>query len=163
VYGHAGGIIEMKYCPSSPSLVFRSSAFDFCTTASLIHALVYRLHMCRAHRLFNFLKKEVIMNTRLNMVLLLAGVLIAAPAVAAGHGGGYRFNQKNTPGWSLMTPEERTEFHDKMMATKSYEECKKVQAEHHEKMMMRAKEKGVTLNSPRAHACDRMKARGMFK
>lgn len=103
------------------------------------------------------------MRIRLIVVAILVGVLASAPVMAAGQGGGYRFNQKNTPGWSLMTPEERTDFHNKMMATKTYDECKKVQAEHHEEMLKRAKEKGVKLNNPRAHACDRMKARGMFK
>ena len=33
-----------------------------------------------------------------------------------GKGMQYRFNKDNTPGWSLMTPEERTAHHDKMMA-----------------------------------------------
>lgn len=103
------------------------------------------------------------MKTRLIAVTILMGVLASAPVMAAGMGGGYRFNQKNTPGWSLMTPEERADFRSKMMASKTYDECKEIQANHHEMMLKRAKEKGVKLNNPRAHACDRMKARGMFK
>ncbi|GAB1412609.1 MAG: hypothetical protein AMXMBFR31_23810 [Candidatus Desulfobacillus denitrificans] len=75
----------------------------------------------------------------------------------------YRFNQNNTPGWSLMTPEERTAHHDKMMAAKTYEECKAAQAEQHQQMAARAKEKGQTLSGPRQNACDRMKARGFYK
>lgn len=103
------------------------------------------------------------MKTRLIVAAILMGALVSAPVLAKGQGGGYRFNQKNTPGWSLMTPEERADFRSKMLATKTYEDCKKVQASHHEMMLARAKEKGVTLNAPRAHACERMRARGMFK
>lgn len=75
----------------------------------------------------------------------------------------FRFSQNNTPGWSLMTPEERTAHHDKMMAAKTYEECKAAQAEHHQQMEARAKEKGQNLRGPRQNACDRMKARGFYK
>lgn len=76
---------------------------------------------------------------------------------------GMRFNQTNTPGWTLMTPEERTAIQTKMRAVKTYEECKLVQSEQHAAMEVRAKEKGVTLNVPRQNGCDRMKARGFIK
>lgn len=80
-----------------------------------------------------------------------------------GKGMRYRFNQDNTPGWSLMTPEERTAHREKMMSAKTYEDCKAAQAEHHKQMEARAKEKGATLPAPRQNACDRMKARGFYK
>ncbi len=73
------------------------------------------------------------------------------------------FNQGNTPGWSLMTPEERTAHQQKMWSFKTYDECKAYQAEHHTAMTAKAKEQGKTLPAPRANACDRMKARGSFK
>jgi hypothetical protein len=73
------------------------------------------------------------------------------------------FNKGNTPGWSLMTPEERTAHQQKMWSFKTYDECKAYQAEHHTAMEAKAKEKGQTLPAPRANACDRMKARGQFK
>jgi TRAP-type C4-dicarboxylate transport system substrate-binding protein len=73
------------------------------------------------------------------------------------------FNQNNTRGWALMTPEERTAFQLKMREVKTYEECKVLQAEHRSAMEARAKEKGVTLMAPRAYACDRMQARGWIK
>lgn len=80
------------------------------------------------------------------------------------HGGrGMRFNQTNTPGWSLMTPEERTATQAKMRAVKTYDECKIVQTEHRSLMEARAKEKGVTLQAPRQNGCDNMKARGFIK
>jgi hypothetical protein len=77
--------------------------------------------------------------------------------------GAMRFDKANTPGWTLMTAEERTANQTKMRAVKTYEECKTVQAEQHAAMEARAKEKGVTLNTPRQNACDRMKAKGFIK
>ena len=114
------------------------------------------------------------------------GAAIAAPVFAqAGPGGGtgmgpgtgmgagmgrssgkamrYRFNKDNTPGWSLMSAEERTTYHDKMLAAKSYDECKALQDEQHQAMAARAKEQGKTLRGPRRNACDNMKGRGFFK
>ncbi len=79
-----------------------------------------------------------------------------------GKGGGFAFSQRNTLGWSLMTPEERTAHQQKMRSAKSYDECKSIQAEHHQLMAQRAKDQGKTLPAPRANACDRMKAKGFF-
>ena len=78
-------------------------------------------------------------------------------------GRGMRFNQNNTTGWSLMTPEERTTQQTKMRAVKTYDECKVVQGEHRAVMEARAKEKGVTLPVPPQNGCDRMKARGFIQ
>lgn len=93
--------------------------------------------------------------------------VLAQPARGMGPGGGpgmrFQFNQDNTPGWSLMTPEERTAHHNAMMSAKTYEECKAAQEAQHKQMEERAREKGVTLPSPRQNACDRMKARGFYK
>lgn len=76
---------------------------------------------------------------------------------------GMRFDKTNTPGWTLMTAQERAANQAKMRAVKTYEECKLVQTEHHAAMEARAKEKGVTLLTPRQNACDRMKARGFIQ
>ena len=80
-----------------------------------------------------------------------------------GAGSGMRFNQKNTPGWQLMTQEERTEMQGKMRTLKTYDECKQLQTEHRALMEARAKEKGVTLREPRQNGCDRMKAKGLVQ
>lgn len=84
-----------------------------------------------------------------------------------GPGGGKRMqfnsNKGNTWGYQLMSPEERTVQRDKMRATKTYDECKALQDEHHKAMEVRAKEKGKTLPTPRNNGCDRMKAGGYFK
>ena len=117
-------------------------------------------------------------------VVALFGSLLAVPALAqngagaggggggmgggpcmqgGGGGGGMRFNKKNTPGWQLMTQEERTQMQTKMRAVKTYDECKQLQTEHRAQMEARAKEKGVTLREPRQNGCDRMKAKGLIQ
>ena len=111
-------------------------------------------------------------------VIAIVAATIAAPVVAQmgpgmggmgmggmgpGKGGRFAFNQGNTPGWSLMSAEERAAHRDKMWSFKTFEECKAYQAEHHTAMEAKAKEQGKTLPAPRANACDRMKAGGMLK
>lgn len=115
-------------------------------------------------------------------MLVVLGSVLAVPALAqsgpgaggggmgggpcmqgGGAGGGMRFNQKNTPGWQLMTQEERTEMQGKMRVLKTYDECKQLQTEHRALMEARAKEKGVTLREPRQNGCDRMKAKGLIQ
>jgi hypothetical protein len=101
----------------------------------------------------------------------LLGAAIALPALAQGpgpgggpgRGAGFRYNQDNTPGWGLMSREERTAYRDKMRAAKTYEECKAIYDEHRRQIEARAKEQGKTLRQPRYNACERMKARGYFK
>ena len=108
--------------------------------------------------------------------ITLATLLAAAMSTAAlaqmgpggggmgpGGGGGMRFSQSNTPGWTLMTQQERADHMAKMRATKTFEECTQLQDAQHQLMQERAKEKGVTLNVPRQNGCNMMKARGFFK
>lgn len=87
-------------------------------------------------------------------------------AAQPGPGAGWRnlrFDQANTPGWTLMTAEERAAHQTRMRAVQTYNECKQVQEEQHKLMEVRAKEKGVTLAAPRQNACDVAKARGWLK
>lgn len=95
--------------------------------------------------------------------LALPAVAQPGPAAGPGQGHGFRFNQDNTRGWSLMSAEERNAHRVKMMSSKTYDECKTYQDEHHALMEARAKEKGKTLPAPRGNACDRMKAGGLLK
>jgi len=101
------------------------------------------------------------MQRRLIIAATLAAVILSTSALAQGPR--YRFNQTNTPGWSMMSAAERTEHQKKMLAAKTYDECKAIQEEHHKAMEARAKEKGVTLGTPKANACDNMKAKGIIK
>lgn len=105
----------------------------------------------------------------------LAGSVMAQPRGGPGMGPGggsgpapemgmrFNFDKTNTPGWALMSAEERVAHQSTMMASKTYEECKAAQEPQHTAMAARAKEKGVTLPAPRSNGCDRMKARGFFK
>lgn len=119
--------------------------------------------------------------------ITLIGAAIAVPVLAQtgpgmgwGHGMGGGMGMQNGPGagqmgpgapgmggrggmgGALMTPEERTAFQIKMRAVKTYDECKLVQNEQHKTMEARAKEKGITLPTPRQNGCDVMKARGLI-
>ncbi|WP_126444976.1 hypothetical protein [Sulfuricystis multivorans] len=96
------------------------------------------------------------------IALIAALSTTALSAVAAGPGR-FAWNKDYTPGWTLMTPEERSEWANKMREVKTYEECKALQEEHHKAMEERAKEKGVKLMPPRQNGCDVMKARGFIK
>jgi hypothetical protein len=78
-------------------------------------------------------------------------------------GSRFQFSRDNTYGWALMSAQERTAHRDKMLAAKTYDECKALQDERHTLMEARAKEKGVTLSGPHQNACDRMKARGLLR
>lgn len=74
-----------------------------------------------------------------------------------------RFDHANTPGWTMMTAQERITHQNRMREANTYEECKQIQAEHHAAMEARAKEKGLTLRAPRQNACDMAKTRGWVK
>ena len=54
-------------------------------------------------------------------------------------------DQDRIYGSQLMTKQERKEFRNRMRSAKTDEEREQIRAEHHERMMVRAKERGVTL------------------
>lgn len=90
-----------------------------------------------------------------------AGPGASAPGMGMGPGGGRgaaRWGSDYTPGWSMMSPQERTEHQERMRAMKTYEECKTYQTQHHEQMAARAKERGgKALAQPRRDACAGLK------
>jgi hypothetical protein len=61
------------------------------------------------------------------------------PGAAAG---GVRWGSDDTPGWSMMTEQERKEHQERMRAMKTYDECKAYADQHREQMNARAKERG---------------------
>lgn len=72
-----------------------------------------------------------------------------------------RFGPGNTPGWSLMTPQERTEHRSRMMGFTNYEDCVSYLAEHHAMMLERARKQGVTLPAePHPGFCQRLPRKG---
>ena len=65
------------------------------------------------------------------------------PGMGAGMGAGVaRWGSDDTPGWSMMTEQERKEHQDRMRAMKTYEECKAYADQHREQMSTRVKERG---------------------
>jgi hypothetical protein len=55
--------------------------------------------------------------------------------------------QEQIYGSQLMTQQERDEFRAKMRSAKTAKEREQIRQEHHERMMVRAKERGVNLPS----------------
>ena len=79
-----------------------------------------------------------------------------------GMGAGMMAQQNGVRGAQLMTAEERTAQQIKMRAVETYDECKSLQTAHRSTLETRAKEKGLTLVSPRGNRCDMLKARGVI-
>ena len=75
---------------------------------------------------------------------LAAGAFAQGPG-PGGKGQGWRFGASNTPGWALMSPEERVEHRNKMMEARAREQGKTVPA------------------TPRSNLCERMKQAGRLK
>lgn len=69
-------------------------------------------------------------------------LMLATPTFARGP---WRADALNTPGWQLMTPEERIEHQATVRSFTSYDECQVYQASHHQLMEERAKQRNVTL------------------
>jgi len=94
------------------------------------------------------------------------GPAASAPGMGMGMGMGpgggrgpmNRWSGDNTPGWTMMTPQERTEHQTRMRSMTNYDECKTYQAQHHEQMIARAKERGAKpLAAPRRDPCASLK------
>ncbi len=72
----------------------------------------------------------------------------------SGMGPGARWGRDYTPGWSLMSTEERQQHRDKMGSFTSYDDCKAYMDQHHQQMSARAKEQGRIMPAqPRRDAC----------
>jgi hypothetical protein len=65
--------------------------------------------------------------------------------MGAGMGGGMgpRARADNTPGWSMMTPQEREQHRKDMQSAKTADECKAMMDKHRQQMADRAKERGL--------------------
>jgi hypothetical protein len=67
---------------------------------------------------------------------------------------GPRFGQDYTPGWSMMTPQERDDHRQRMHSAKTPDDCRKIVDEHRKLMADRAKERGMgSFRGPRRDAC----------
>jgi hypothetical protein len=69
-----------------------------------------------------------------------------------------RANVYNTPGWQLMSKQERQEHRDKMRGMKSFDDCQAYITQHHADMEARAKEQGKSLSGQARHdVCNYLK------
>jgi hypothetical protein len=74
-----------------------------------------------------------------------------------GHMGG-RWGADYTPGWGVMTPQERDAHRSRMESARTYEECRKEMEAHHQRMVERARERGQTMPSqPMRDPCSSFK------
>lgn len=91
----------------------------------------------------------------------LLGALLALPAAAQpasapadpGWGPGMRAGPRHTPGWSMMTPEERRQHQQQIANFKNADECRAYMTQHREQMAERAKARGTTMRGPRHDMC----------
>jgi hypothetical protein len=86
----------------------------------------------------------------LALALAASVAAFAQPASGPGPGpgmmkGGPRFGADVTPGWAMMTSEERRAHQEKMRGMKDRAACEAYMTEHHKLMEARAKEKGKAL------------------
>ena len=95
---------------------------------------------------------------RMLLAAALAGFAVAAnaqpgPGYGPGRGGpmggpmmgGPRVGADVTPGWAMMTPDERREHQEKMRGFKDQQACQAYMEDFHKKMQERAKQQGKTL------------------
>ena len=94
------------------------------------------------------------LSQRSMLALVAAGLMATAawapPAVAQTQAPAQ--TQERIYGSQIMTEQERLEYRERMLKAKTVEERERIRAEHHQAMVARAKEKGVTLpdDPPRA-------------
>lgn len=138
----------------------------------VLRAAVFALHqgrrrhlgVCSQHRVIGTRDRKVNMTMRQRCrpaLAALLGALLALPAVAQsasaptgpGWGPGMRAGPQHTPGWSMMTPEERRQHHTKVTGFKSTEECRAYLTQHREQMAERAKARGTVMRGPRGDTC----------
>jgi hypothetical protein len=83
----------------------------------------------------------------------------AAKPGAATRGPAARWGAGYTPGWTMMTPQERDEHRKQMQGATTRDECKALMDKHHQQMVERAKQQGKAVpGQPRRDACSAFKA-----
>lgn len=101
-------------------------------------------------------------------LLLVSGPVLAQPGSSGGHGMGPasaqkatpapRYGNDYTPGWSMMSKQERDEHRKRLREFKTYEDCRAYLEQHREQMGKRAQEQGgMATAAPRRDACAALK------
>jgi hypothetical protein len=102
----------------------------------------------------------------LSLVTTMAWMAVAQAQPGPGMGGmpgaGWRAGQGNTPGFALMSDQERMDHQNRMRSLRSYDECLAYVGEHHAQMAVRAQARGIALPAPR-NPCDMMQRRGRIQ
>lgn len=76
---------------------------------------------------------------------------------------GPRFDNSNTFGWRMMSPDERRAHREKMHSLANIDDCRGYLADHQTLMRERAAQKGMPAPaSPPVDMCQRMQDRGFF-
>jgi hypothetical protein len=88
---------------------------------------------------------------------LLAAVFVIAQMTAPVAAGPWRAEEDNTPGWALMTPEERIEHQAIVRGFRNYDACRGYQLAHHQLMEDRAKQRALPLPRGRHDFCARLR------
>jgi hypothetical protein len=87
----------------------------------------------------------------------MAGRMGASAPMMGGRMGGH-WGSEYTPGWALMTPQEREEHQARMQSMQGRDECAAYVKQHREQMAARATEKGLAKpRQPARDACAGLK------
>ena len=73
-----------------------------------------------------------------------------------------QFSDRTTPGWSMMTPEERRAYSDKMRSFLAADECRSYNQQHMAEMQARAQERGRSVNSAATDPCTLLQQQGII-
>ena len=87
-------------------------------------------------------------------LLAVISVLQISPGKARGP---WRADDANTPGWALMTPEERIEHQAKVRGFTNYEDCRAYQIAHHRLIEVRAEQRHLPPPAGRHDFCVRLR------
>ncbi len=85
-------------------------------------------------------------------------ILLFAPAGLSFGRGPWHATASNTPGWQLMTPQERLEHQARVRGFTNYGECLAYQVSHRQLMEERATQHNVALAGEGRDFCARLKA-----
>lgn len=87
-----------------------------------------------------------------------ASAAASGPGMGMGMHHGGMAGPDHTPGWSMMTPQERSEHQARMQGMKTPENCRAYRDAHHQQMAEHAKAQGgKPLPPPRHDGCAGMK------
>ncbi len=94
------------------------------------------------------------LHAAIKLAIWALSLALLAPAFARGP---WHAGEANTPGWQLMTPEERLEHQRFVRSFTRYEDCLAYQVTHHRLMEERAKQRNMALPEGGRDFCAHLK------